>query len=109
METSWSRVRCTPRTGTQGPRLGSTAGACGPSSGAAGRRRVRNGRVVANGTAAWCDRDVRRALPWPALLLCGCAAAPPPWRTDEAPTLAAARADGRDLAVFFALPGRDQS
>lgn len=52
---------------------------------------------------------MRRALPWLALLLCGCAAAPPPWQTAEAPALAAARADGRDVAVFFALPGREQS
>jgi hypothetical protein len=43
------------------------------------------------------------------LLPCACAAPPPAWSEDATATLAAARRDGADLAVFFALPGRDQS
>lgn len=54
------------------------------------------------------SRRARLALAWAALALAGCASAPG-WRTDLGPTLAAARADGRELVVFFALDGRDAS
>ncbi len=46
-----------------------------------------------------------RLLP---LLLAACAAAPA-WQTDLPQALAAARAEGRDLVVYFALPGRAAS
>ncbi|MBL9076494.1 MAG: hypothetical protein JNL08_03255 [Planctomycetes bacterium] len=41
-------------------------------------------------------------------LVAGCAAAPA-WRHDLPAAIAEARAAGRDLVVFFALPGREQS
>lgn len=45
---------------------------------------------------------------WLAALLGACAAAPA-WRDDLSGALLDARAAGRDLVVFFALPGRDAS
>lgn len=43
-----------------------------------------------------------------AMLLAGCATAPA-WRDDVVAAIAAARAEGQELVVFFALPGRDTS
>ncbi|MGE3171355.1 MAG: tetratricopeptide repeat protein [Planctomycetota bacterium] len=43
------------------------------------------------------------------LLLAACAAPHPAWPADATATLAAARAAGDELVVFFALPGREQS
>jgi len=51
---------------------------------------------------------VTRRAAWLLALLAACAAAPA-WRGDLQGALTDARAAGRDLVVFFALPGRDAS
>lgn len=43
------------------------------------------------------------------LLACAACSAPPPWRGEPLPALAEARAAGRPVAVYFALPGRELS
>lgn len=52
--------------------------------------------------------EVTARAAWLAALLGACAAAPA-WQGDLSLALAEARAAGRDLVVFFALPGRDAS
>ena len=51
---------------------------------------------------------IARWLPAALLPFAGCAAAPQ-WQQDLPQALSAARAGGRDLVVYFALPGRDAS
>lgn len=50
-----------------------------------------------------------RSLPLVAVLLCGCSAPPPSWQGDPRAVLGSARAEGREVVVFFALPGRELS
>lgn len=50
-----------------------------------------------------------RSILFPCLLLAACATARPHFPTDARAVLGEARANGREVVVFFALPGREQS
>ncbi len=50
-----------------------------------------------------------RSFPLVAVFLCGCAVVPPAWEGEPTVVLGSARAQGREVVVFFALRGRELS